>query len=648
MGRTAALRRALLCPLLIGASPAIGDTPPPLAAYGDLPTVEQVAISPSGKSIAVLTRINQQRSVGVLEPGKGWRIAVPVDEVKVRGLSWAGEDLILVNKSDSVVLGPSFTAPRYELTTVVVVPIADGKIHAIFGKSSAVASVVEGSYGNRQVDGRWTGYFGGIRKNVVRGTNAQGNTSLTPDLMRVDLLSGAARSVASAAEQNHRRSWLVDGAGRVGAIFDLNRSTGKWTIENESGAVLASGTNPAGDIGLIGFGKDGASVVYSLDNLGSSRLFEVPLTGGAPTEPFKADDVARLLTDDTNSRLLGYVGRVDPLKPVFFDPAKATAWGKAVRAFPNLKAEPVAWTPDFGKIIVHTSGNRDSGTWYLVDIAARRAEPFGNDRPAIAAEAVGPISTVEYKASDGLAMNGVLTLPPGRDPRNLPVVVIPHDNPGAHDDPTFDWQAHAFASRGYAVFQPNYRGSGGLGQALRLAGKGELGRKMQTDISDGLAELVRRGIADPKRACIVGTGFGGYAALAGVTVQRGLYRCAVGVAPIADLGQFRNTSYREAGFDPLVSRWLSETLGPSQDYAAISPRRHAANADAPILMIHGKDDVCVPFRQSQTMADALKDAGKPYELVVLKEEDHWLSRADTRKQMLETAMAFVQKHNPAQ
>jgi dipeptidyl aminopeptidase/acylaminoacyl peptidase len=223
---------------------------------------------------------------------------------------------------------------------------------------------------------------------------------------------------------------------------------------------------------------------------------------------------------------------------------------------------------------------------------------------------------------------------------------MPHDNPNSHDQAIFDWQAQAFASRGYAVFQPNYRGSTGLGEPLRLAGKGQLGRKMQSDISDGLAELARRGLVDPKRACIVGIGFGGYAALAGVTVQRGLYRCAVAVAPITDLSRFQNTSYREAGFDPIVLRWLRETLGPSEDFAAISPRKRAAEADAPILMIHGKDDVCVPFSQSQSMADALKDAGKPYELVALPEEDHWLSRPATRQQMLVTAVAFVEKHNP--
>lgn len=642
------LRPALTVLMVCCTTKTVAATPTPLSAYGDLPTVEQVAISPSGKSIAILTRINERRSVGILDPDKGWRIIAPVGEIKVRGLSWAGEDLVLISKSDSVALGENFTAARYELPDVVVLPLADGKVHPVFSKASAVASVVQGSYGSRQMGGSWVGFFGGIRLNVQRDTNSKGNVALTPDLMQVDLLNGTARSVAKAAAQDHKRNWLVDGEGKIGATFDLNKLSGKWTIENEAGLILASGVSPLGDVGMISFGKDGTSVIYMVDNLGNRRTFEVPLTGGPPTEPFTADDVVLLLTDDTNNRLLGYVPRVDPNKPIFFNPANQAAYVKTVRAFPGRRAIPVAWTPDFRKLVVHTSGNNDSGTWYLVDVAARKASPIGFDRPTIAADAIGPISAVEYKAADGLAMNGILTLPPGRSPKNLPVVIIPRDNPAGHDDATFDWQAQAFASRGYAVFQPNYRGSSGMGEALRLAGKGELGRKIQTDISDGLAELARRGFVDPKRACILGTGLGGYAALAGVTLQQGVYRCAVGVAPIADLSQYHSTSYRETGFDPMVLRWLRETLGPAEDYTAISPRRHAARADAPILMIHGKEDVCVPFRQSQSMADALKDAGKPYELVILKEEDHWLSRADTRQQMLEAAVAFVQKYNPAE
>jgi dipeptidyl aminopeptidase/acylaminoacyl peptidase len=260
---------------------------------------------------------------------------------------------------------------------------------------------------------------------------------------------------------------------------------------------------------------------------------------------------------------------------------------------------------------------------------------------------VGPISLIDYKAADQQEMDGVLTLPPGREARNLPVIVLPHGGPHARDEPEFDWWAQAYASRGYAVFQPNFRGSTGRSDAFRNASANEWGRKMQTDISDGLAELARRGIVDPKRACIVGASYGGYAALAGVTLQHGIYRCAVAVAPVADLDLLVDTEVRDSGHSAMTVRAYREDLGDPKGYDVVSPRRHAAQADAPILLIHGKDDTVVSFRHSESMAGALRAAGKPYEFVVLKHEDHWLSVSDTRSQMLAESMRFVQKYNPA-
>jgi dipeptidyl aminopeptidase/acylaminoacyl peptidase len=280
-------------------------------------------------------------------------------------------------------------------------------------------------------------------------------------------------------------------------------------------------------------------------------------------------------------------------------------------------------------------------------MARLAANPVGNERPLILPREVGAISRFEYHASDGLALDGVLTLPPGREAKSLPVIVLPHGGPAAHDGTRFDWWAQAFASRGYAVFQPNFRGSTNRDDAFRRAGLGQWGRKMQSDVSDGLVELARQGIVDPARACIMGGSYGGYAALAGVTLQHGLYRCAVAIAPVSDLRELYTTRTRNSGYAEVAWRSLRESLGNPSTFDEVSPRRRAAQADAPIMLIHGKDDTIVPFTHSEEMASALKSAGKPYELVVLRQEDHWLSHAATRKQMLEAAMAFVQKNNPA-
>jgi dipeptidyl aminopeptidase/acylaminoacyl peptidase len=181
------------------------------------------------------------------------------------------------------------------------------------------------------------------------------------------------------------------------------------------------------------------------------------------------------------------------------------------------------------------------------------------------------------------------------------------------------------------------------------AGFGQWGRKMQSDLSDGIDFLAQQGIIDPKRVCIVGGSYGGYAALAGMTLQPGVYRCGVSVSGIADLKRM----LQEGGpgrADSLARRYWDRFLGVSgpNDPAlqAISPIEHVGAVNGPILLIHGKDDTVVPYEQSDRMADALKHAGKRVDFVTLKHEDHWLSRSETRLQMLEATVAFLKANNP--
>jgi dipeptidyl aminopeptidase/acylaminoacyl peptidase len=221
----------------------------------------------------------------------------------------------------------------------------------------------------------------------------------------------------------------------------------------------------------------------------------------------------------------------------------------------------------------------------------------------------------------------------------------------AQDMPGFDWWAQAMASRGYAVLQPQFRGSDGLGWKHATAGFGEWGRKMQTDLSDGVRYLAAQGTIDPKRVCIIGASYGGYAALAGPTLDRGVYRCAVSVAGVSDPESMLNWErHRESSSDNATMRFWTRFMGvKSYDdpkLRDISPLRHAADADVPILLIHGSDDTVVPISQSEDMESALRDAGKPVKFVRLKSEDHWLSRAETREKMLQAAIAFLETNNP--
>jgi dipeptidyl aminopeptidase/acylaminoacyl peptidase len=260
------------------------------------------------------------------------------------------------------------------------------------------------------------------------------------------------------------------------------------------------------------------------------------------------------------------------------------------------------------------------------------------------AEDISPQKAVSYKAADGTQLTGYLTLPRGRDAKNLPLVVFPHGGPAARDTAGFDWWAQAMASRGYAVLQVNFRGSEGLGDALLEAGYGQWGRKMQTDLSDGVRWLAGQGTIDPKRVCVVGASYGGYAALAGATIDTGVYRCAVSVAGPSDLrrmiGRVRDASFK------YWTRFMGVENERDPKLAEISPATLAHKVSIPLLMIHGKDDSVVPVEQSELMAEALRKAGKPYDLVIQKGADHWLSRGDTRLQTLEATVGFLEKHNP--
>lgn len=655
----AASPAAPLIPAAIAApAPAVASPPatprPPLDAYGNLPDIEDVAISTSGTRTAMVGTFSGKRGVVATDGAGKVLVFALIGEAKVRGIEWAGDEFVLVYYSNTTRLNDGFTAERIEASSALILPADGGQPQTVFANSSRIVNSIEGRYGLRKVDGRWTGFFGGLELKRSNGNihnrldEGAGQLINRPVLFAVDLATNQARQAAPSARVNYWRDWVVDANGAVVATLDYSGFGKTWEIFDAQNKVIARGKSPREDIRLIALGPDGKSVIYGdTDENLHWRWYTVPLAGGETGEFLPEVGISSIFTDPLTGRLMGYRETGADGSVRMLDPRHDALIAKIGKAFPKLHVSYVDWTPDLGNVLVHTSGTKDSGTWYKVNVGNLHASAVGYDYMPIGPEWVGPVSRIAYKAADGLAMDGVLTVPPDREARNLPVVVLPHGGPHAHDKVSFDWWAQAFASRGYAVFQPNFRGSTGRGQDFELAGDNEWGRKMQTDISDGLAELVRRGIADPKRACIVGASYGGYAALAGVTLQQGLYRCAVAVAPVSDLWQMYHEDNALSGYSEATWRALKRLLGPTSGYSALSPARNADKADAPILLIHGTDDTRVPIAQSETMADALKDSGKPHEFIRMKGEDHFLSHGETRKAMLNATLGFVERYNPA-
>ena len=548
-------------------------------------------------------------------------------------------------------LGIGFDVSKAEFSTDIAINLQTKKAIGVFEGKSNMSNIVDGLYGEAQIAGRWYGYFGGITYATDRDPNNAWLDHMWPDLYRVDLDTGDVQIAAHGSEI--AQNWLVGPDGQVIARTSYDEQHGGWEVRTgaSSGRVLASGKSALSSVGSLNRGRTPDSIVIEEPSGDANYWQELKLSGEAVTDTPADETVNDILLDPVTHQWVGKVVRGDQPTPIFFDPLAESRVRGALKAFPGLSTQLISFTPDLGKMIIETSGTGDSGTYWLVDIDTGKADPVGQEYPDVPLDAVGTVEMVDWKAADGLALRGVLSLPAGRDPKNLPVVVMPHGGPVARDYPIFDWWAQLFASRGYAVFQPNFRGSSGYGVAFRNAGFGQWGRKMQTDVSDGLAALAARGIVDPKRACIVGWSYGGYAAEAGVTVQQGLYRCAVSMAGVSDPeGLIIYARQKSAGDDTSEVRGWKEYLGVTSewhnDLNAISPVKLAAKADAPILLVHGTDDTTVPIEQSQAFERALKAAGKPVEFITLPHADHWLLQDDSRLTMAKASLDFVLSHNP--
>jgi dipeptidyl aminopeptidase/acylaminoacyl peptidase len=641
--------------LALGVATAAHAAPPPVEVYGRLPSIDFISLSPSGDRFALAARLGEDRSLLVRRVDGQTEVATKLQPGKVRDLVWGGDRHLFVFGSSTIRPRMPGDSP-HEWMGGAHLDLVSKKAFPLLGASNTYLSAFFGWYGMREVGGHAYAYVGAITQEDYEPKLVLENDGVRslifPRLVRIDLENGHTDPVAMPAGGD--TEWLVGPSGQVllRAVTDSRGETFRLFPGAIGGAPLLTDKVEKGSfrIDLEGLGRTPDKLLLWERSEDDVRLREVSISSGEEGEVLASgDNTATGLYDRETHLLIGLTSHAgDEVR--LFDPAMQKKINDARAAWPGLHSQLISYGRGFNRMIFLTDGKGDAGTYWLVDIAARSAIPMGRVNPDIPAADVGDVQRVDYKAADGLAMDGVLTLPPGREPKNLPLVVLPHGGPIVPGDKVqFDWWAQAFASRGYAVFQPNYRGTLGRGEAFRKAAFGQFGRKMQTDISDGVDALAKQGLVDPKRACIVGGSYGGYAALAGVTVEQGRYRCAVSVAGIGDLAGFQIWVGEHQGTDMRATSFWRELMGASagQDLKDISPQRLAARADAPILLIHGVDDTVVPIEQSQGMERALKSAGKPVDFVTMPGEDHWLSREATRQAMLNASVAFVQKYNPA-
>jgi len=532
---------------------------------------------------------------------------------------------------------------------VLNVDIKARKATPIFTSTKKVANAVFGYAGSARINQRDCGYFIGLTYKMSPGKTEFEFAGDHRDLYQVDLESNEVTRLARGGEGSSY-DWVVGTDGVVVAHSEYDNGAGIWRLYagQDKAKLLLEKSDPLRDFQMLGRGRVPGTILISDSSSGATAAYEIAVANGKSERLFADQSWSHSLADPDRGFLIGVKTQSEP-GAIFLNPKLQARIKGTRKAFPGLQMQLISFSHNLDRLIVKTDVGDDSGTYWLVDIASGNADPIGRPYSEIRKADVGLTKWVTYKASDGLDISAVLTLPPGGKSENLPLIVLPHGGlTGVSDAPHFNWWAQAFASAGYAVLQPNFRGSGS-GEFL-LAAYGQIGRKMQTDLSDGVATLSSRHIIDPKRVCIVGTDYGGYAALAGVTLQHDIYRCAVSVAGISDLsdyGYWLKTCNRRGNS---ASRYWKKLVGAEKENDSVmhtlSPVNLAEQANVPILLIHGKDDTVVPIKQSELMASALKNAKKSVPFIEMKGEDHWLSRDETRKTMLNAAVSFVREQNP--
>lgn len=615
----------------------------PIEAFARLPAMSNVDISDDGTAVAYVRLQDTQQVVVAQELGGNVLQEVSLGEDKVRGVSWAGPDhIVIVSSVTAAIPGLLTRGERYQASALNVRTGSSVQLLRRIRERQSYLNILLSS----PVIGTWQGQSVAYVVGLAAG---EGNYRV--DLLRVDLDDGEGHLHQMGALTTE--GFLVTPEGEVIAQTRYEDETSRWTLSLRQGGGWRDvhQLNVPVDVPQIGaLTPDGAAVLVAARSDGPEgwQWLEFARDGGARS--VSAIPVRAGLITDNRARLLAHVVTDHFSAYTFNDPAKQAVWDSIAQVFPGRQVQLTSSTPDFSKVIVYVEGTGYAGNYILYDSGARSLRQIGRAYPAIPADAISEVRAITYNAQDGLEIPAYLTLPAGREARGLPLIVLPHGGPQARDYASFDWMAQGLASRGYAVLQPNFRGSSGYGQAHVEAAYGEWGRKMQTDLSDGITYLASRQIIDPARVCIMGASYGGYAALAGVTLQDGIYRCAVSIAGVSDVAEMlrddiRVTGRRNSGYRYWI-RYLGVETVDDRRLEQVSPVRAAGNGRAPVLLIHGRDDTVVPYSQSTDIERALRDARRPVQLVELASEDHYLSREPSRIQMMREAVRFLEEHNP--
>jgi dipeptidyl aminopeptidase/acylaminoacyl peptidase len=638
-------------------SPVIAQDAVSLAkAFGAREGVQQMSLSPDGTKVALIVPSGARGdALRVADTVKGgapltiFRADGAPD--RLRTCRWVTDARLVC----TVQLLTMINAVPALYTRSIAIG-ADGQDLKVLSAAAAIGTLGLVQDGGTVVD--WTGGKPGnvLMTHLHKPEFSLGNRGASSaEGLGVDRIDTASL-VRSEVEPARRdaSAYLTDGQGAVRIMTIQRTDTDGYELNRYDYLYRAAGSRSWQPLGSTTIDKIGTlhgfeplavdrdhDLAYGFDlHAGLQALFSVSLDAAKRRELVLARpevDVDGLVRIGRQHRVIGASYAEERRQVDYFDPELKALHAALAKALPDTPMIAVVdASADERKVLIHAGSDVDPGSYYLLDRTTKQMAKLTPVRPALAGITLAHMTPVRFPAADGTIIPGYLTLPPGSNGKDLAAIVMPHGGPGARDEWGFDWWAQLFAARGFAVLQPNFRGSSGYGSAWFQKNGFQSWRIAIGDINDAGKWLIAQHIAAPGKLAIVGWSYGGYAALQSAVLGPALFKAIIAVAPVTDLGSLKEESLPYSTHE-LVDAYVGN--GPHTLQG--SPARNAAAFQVPVLLFHGTEDRTVSIAESRLMADRLRSAGKTVDLTEYRGLDHGLEDSEARADMLAKSDAFL-------
>ncbi len=616
----------------------------PLEAFAQLSQMQDAELSPDGTHIAYLFPFDGRNHI-VMQPVSGFdkrKVVPPAGKLNFDWLQWAN--------NDRLVFAASFSGERFNTATI------ETRLASIKKDGSGLEWIVR-SANSDEVAGSRPGTKPDIppqiQDDVISWLPEEPNHILVAldenfdgkdEVRRIDITSGDYTNIQDGLRGV--QNWLVDASGDVRMGFGYYESEFTLKFLNSEQQWISATSTDWWDSGWhpVAFTDDPlVAFVIGPNVRGRDVVRKMKIeTGEFLEEVFDAGDydVDGVVLNAYTRKPVGVSYTEHGPHVKYFDSEFDKLQRTAEKAFKGMSVRLLSLSADKRQILVRVSSDTDPGVLYFWDRDAKSMDVYNVSMPGLVPELLTPVRPVTYTARDGKEIPGYLTTPLAQEAKNLPMVVMPHGGPGSRSDKRFGFIQQFLASRGYAVFQPNFRGSTGYGGDHFSAGKKQWGGLMQDDVTDGAEWLVKSGIADPERMCIIGWSYGGYSAVMGAIKTPDLFKCAASINGVLDLPRLVNDDKKYIG----GRTWVKDFGLEGEKLKTISPYHQAERIKIPMLLIQAEDDVNVHKDQAARMQKRLLKLKKPVELITVGLGGHNMDNTAAREEILKNLELFLNKN----